>query len=55
MSEEKDRPSMRISQPTCPKGIKSFFKVWQTEEEIEDIVFKQRWEIIYRDREKNGY
>lgn len=48
MSDEKDRPSMQISQPTNPVKIKRFFKVWQTEEEIENIVFKQRWEMFWR-------
>ncbi len=54
MSQEKDRPSMRISQPTCPARIKRFFKVWQIEEEIEDIVLKQRWEMFFRYEKKQN-
>lgn len=52
MSQEKDRTSMRISQPTCPARIKRFFKVWQTEEEIEDMISRQRWEIFFRYEKK---
>jgi hypothetical protein len=53
MSDEKDRPSMRISQPVNAKAMKRFFKVWETEEEIEDMISRQHWEMFWRRSVKN--